>query len=431
MTIDADQGCDGSSEGLDDGTLGVALSGGGVRAALFSVGALDAVCEYAERQGKRLIVSTVSGSALLALELAWCDAPTDRDALRLVQERVARYAYWPRRRWWLIASGVVVISALVYALLQYRHQSAAGRTLSAQPLVAMAAIMMLALFRTQGIWYRPFGLTRRRRRPNLYTAMPRDFPMFVERKLSLNAFVFNATSLAEGTYASFDHTSFSATAAVREYAEASAAFPGVFLPRGLPGASGLYADGGIYDNTGLTYFENQSPSPQHVIAIEAGIAEEHPPTRPYERLAGLTRRTPRLLGIAAVVTFGGSVLGALLHLSWVQTALAGALVVAVLLMMVLVPVVAATGALSDIRWLVRGWPTTLRVATELRLANFKSRHESRGGRLTVVRLGDGPIAFQAKTQLWKLPDEVAWALIRDGRDQTAAKLETLTSVTSV
>ncbi|MCL2612364.1 MAG: patatin-like phospholipase family protein [Nocardioidaceae bacterium] len=276
MTIDADPGCDGSFEALDEGTLGVALSGGGVRAALFSVGALEAVCEYAEQHDKRLVVSTVSGSALLALELAWCDAPTDQDALRLVQERIARYAYWPRRRWWLVASGVVVLSVLAYALLQYRHQSAAGRTLSAEPLVAMAAIMMLALFRTQGIWYRPLRLTWRRRRPNLYTATPRDFPMINERKLSLNAFVFNATSLAEGTYASFDHAALSATAAVHEYAEASAAFPGVFLPRGLPGASGLYADGGIYDNTGLTYFENHSPSPQHVIAIEAGIAEELP-----------------------------------------------------------------------------------------------------------------------------------------------------------
>jgi len=276
VTIDADPGCDGSFEALDEGTLGVALSGGGVRAALFSVGALEAVCEYAEQHDKRLVVSTVSGSALLALELAWCDAPTDQDALRLVQERIARYAYWPRRRWWLVASGVVVLSVLAYALLQYRHQSAAGRTLSAEPLVAMAAIMMLALFRTQGIWYRPLRLTWRRRRPNLYTATPRDFPMINERKLSLNAFVFNATSLAEGTYASFDHAALSATAAVHEYAEASAAFPGVFLPRGLPGASGLYADGGIYDNTGLTYFENHSPSPQHVIAIEAGIAEELP-----------------------------------------------------------------------------------------------------------------------------------------------------------
>ncbi|MCL2612363.1 MAG: hypothetical protein FWD95_03925 [Nocardioidaceae bacterium] len=140
---------------------------------------------------------------------------------------------------------------------------------------------------------------------------------------------------------------------------------------------------------------------------------------------------PRLLGIAAVVIFGGAVLGALLHLSWVPTVLAGSLVLAVLLMMVLVPVAAASGALSDIRWLVRGWPTTLRVATELRLANFKSDHESRGGRLTVVRLGDGPVASRTKTQLWKLPDEVARALIRDGHDQTAAKLATLTSVTAV
>lgn len=421
-----------SVDALDDDTVGVALSGGGIRAALFCAGALEAVLEHASAHKKCLRLSTVSGSALLALEWVWSNATTDDAALREVRARIKEYAYWPRRRSWAVASVLALLGAVTYALWSYRRLSASATALWVEVVLALGAAVLLAAFRTQGIWYRK-GLIPvswrnkqpniyRNKQPNIYTAKPEHFRRACTRMLTLENVVFNATSLTTGDYASFDGAKLPADGAVREFAEASAAFPGAFLPRPLPGRGGLFADGGIYDNTGVTYFRRIDRCPRHVVVVDAGISSAPPKRLPYALLTVLASRTPKALGIITAVLVAGSVLGVLTHVGWLPQVLFWVFLLAILLTLLAVPLAALEGAWSDVRWLGRGWPTTLRVASDLHVTAFKNEHEAHGGLVTIVRLADALPTARTKTQLWKVPPGEADALILAGYEHTQAKL---------
>ena len=69
------------------------------------------------------------------------------------------------------------------------------------------------------------------------------------------------------------------------------------FPGRVPGSEELFADGGIYDNTGVTYFDRLAQRPQYVIAIDAAISSAPPKRLPYALLTALASRTPRALGI--------------------------------------------------------------------------------------------------------------------------------------
>ena len=418
---------DQASDRLDESTLGVALSGGGVRAALLGAGALRAARDYAADHDKRILVSTVSGSALLALELAWSHAPNDEAALQDVAARITKHAYWLRRRWWVVASLVLLSAALVYAMWSYRQFSASATSLWAAPILLAVAMMLLALFRTQGLWYRSrrFPIALPHPNPNIYSAMPGDFPKNRERMLTLNNFVFNTTSLTDGRCVSFEGSSLPESGAVREFAEASAAFPGAFLPRALPEVEGLYADGGIYDNTGITYFHRLPRCPKHVVAVDAGVGSTPPAQLPYTSLNSLISRVPRLFGAAITLLLCGSIVAALVGPAWLPDVLFWLFLAAVLLISVVVPFAAFEGAWNDVRWFGRGWPTTLRVTSDLHLERFQTAQEARGGSLSVVTLSGLSEGARAKTQLWKLPDAIASDLLEAGYECTRSALQEL------
>lgn len=416
-----------TTDGLDQGILGVALSGGGVRAALFSVGALRAAVEHATSHDKRLLVSTVSGSALLALELAWSGSADDEQALDDVATRITKHGYWLRRRWWVGASALLLGAALAYAIWNYRDYSAAATTLWAAPILFAALMMLVALFRTQGLWYRTQRLpvAFRRPSPNIYSATRGDFPSNKKRLLSLDNFVFNATALSTGKYASFEGPSLPKSGAVREFAEASAAFPGAFLPRSLPGEEGLYADGGIYDNTGITYFQQLQRRPKYVLAVDAGAGFTPAPRLPYAWLNSFINRVPGLFGLASALVVVGSVAGVVADIDWLPTVLFWSFLASILIVSVVVPVAALEGAWNDVRWFGRGWPTTLRVTSDLHLERFREGQNARGGRLAIVSLREGASGAQAKTQLWKLPEDLARKLIDAGYESARAQLRGL------
>lgn len=374
-----------------------------------------------------MVISTVSGSALLALELAWSKAATDEEALLQVTKRITKYAYWPRRRWWVIGGSAMFTGVLAYTLWEYRAYSAAATILWSVPIATVAMMALLGLFRTQGIWYRDraFPINWRHRSPTIYTATPGDFPSTEGRRLTLASFVFNATSLTHGTCVSFDGQALPANGAVREFAEASAAFPGAFLPRRLPERAELFADGGIYDNTGVTYFRGTSTSPKNVIAVDAGVSSPAPKRLPYSFLTALTTKIPGVLATLAGAGAAGAFIGGFLQVGWLPMALFWGLIITVLGLLVLAPLAVLEGAWSDIRWLGRGWPTTLRAASNLHLCNFETAHAARGGRLVVVGLDDAVVALRAKTQLWTLPGDVAEQIVSEGYDRMTERLDEL------
>lgn len=409
---------------VDPTCIGVAASGGGVRAALFTAGALFAVSEYANANDRRVVVSTVSGSSLLALEVAHSPHETDAEALRQVVSRVVRYGYWPGKRLWVLFSVLATTGSVVGASWFNRDSSAAETTLWAAYWVTLVAVLIAALFRSQGIWYRRAkGLSRQPRlgrSSSIYRAMPDRFPAPERRRLLLDSMVFNATSLTEGSCHFFQGSGLPANVPVRAFAEASAAFPGVFMASKLPNhGDHLFADGGVVDNTGTLFFTRSQCPPHTVIALDAGLGVVPPPRHPYRWLNSLLNRVPRALFALTALLLASAVAATLTHAAWLVTAsglfIGGSLTVVALAL----PVAFVDGAVSDLRWLGRGWPITLRAASEERLVNAAAVQRDRGGVLTVVRLRN---AARAKTQLWPLDRAVAFQVLREGYREASAAL---------
>jgi predicted acylesterase/phospholipase RssA len=408
-------------------TIGVALSGGGVRAALFSAGALAEICRYAAARESRLLVSTVSGSSLLALEIAWSDAKSDLEALKQVEERITAYAYWGRRRWWVLL-GIVVVGGFVgYSLWEHRHYSFPATVLGSIPFVAGAVLLVAGFFRTQGVWYRTSWLPIRWRvqGTSIYTAQASEFSRQPGRLLSLDDFVFNVTSMTRGVRESFGYNAKSMAGPVRLFAEASAAFPGVFLPRPLPGEEGLFADGGIHDNTGVSYFSDLQSPPQVVIAVDAGVSSPAPTGVPYAFLSRVLSNSTKVLTWMVGSVIAVTVVGAALGAGWISVVAFLVVIAMVVVWVLTLPMSFLAGLWNDAQWFGRGWPITLRVASDLHLAKFQSEQESAGGVLQVVRLGDASVSSRAKTQLWRHKVEVAHELVAEGQQRARAVLDGL------
>ncbi|GAA4091222.1 hypothetical protein GCM10023066_28500 [Nocardioides kongjuensis] len=402
---------------LDDSTIGVALSGGGVRAALFCAGALRAIVRHAEFKDKQLAVSGVSGSALLAFETAWSSASTDEEALEEAIERIVKYGYWLGRRWWAIAVVVLLSVSIAFPILQGSGSSTAGLLIAIGIAAVIAGLLAIGLFRTQGIFYRA--------RPvawhplPIYSARPSQFGRAPARRLTLDHVVLNATSLNDGSYVSFDRRTFPTDIPVSRLAEASAAFPGVFLPRRLPGRVETLADGGVHDNTGLTYFRRAERRPELVLAIDAGVSSQPPTGTPYSLVLAILRRAPSAIWILMGSVIGSAVVSALLKAPWLSALIATfALVAFVATIIIVIPIAIVRGFWTDLRWLGRGWPITVRVASDLHREVFTLEHAARGGAVLSVKLESGPEPVRAKTQLWRLKESVARQLVGEGQRRT-------------
>lgn len=393
--------------------IGVAASGGGVRAALFSAGALFAVTECASAQGKRVEVSAVSGSALLALEVAWSEAQTDDQALKEAVTRIVGHGYWVRTRWW-IAFGLGMIGLGVgWGLWASSDPSSVTKT----PWVAFgligALILFVILFRTQGILYRKSPIRRKGKvKRTIYTATVNDFPDLASRRLLLKAFVFNATSLTDGKVASFSGSEIPCNEPVSKFAEASAAFPGVFLARRLPGiGESLFADGGIADNTGTTYFRRcELLAPQTIIAVDASVAPPAPGSIPYARLHRAMEWLPKRLVACLVAVLGIGVIGGLVATAWITTVAVATYFFAMVGVLLFCMGLFWVGVISEFRWFGRGWPITLRSASLQHLINAEACQKEFGGEFKTISL-DG---VMAKTQLKPLELERAIEILQKG-----------------
>jgi len=388
---------------LDAGTVGVALSGGGVRAALFSAGALFAACEYAHRNGKRLLLSCVSGSSLLAHELAWSGADTDDEALRQVTGRIARKAYWLSR--WLWALFLVLMVILVVTLGKHTgHGWDAASILWYLFVFAVGGVELLAFFRSQGIWYSGTKGPAKRGEPTIYSAVPAEYPKHTSRLLHLGAFVFNTTSLNSGERASFPGCDLSPAEKVSRYAMASAAFPGFFLPQQLAGRDNeWFADGGIVDNTGLGYLEELAVAPQRVLVVDAGAHPTgHRSTIPYNFKAPTLKWTLRASATLMLVSAVGIGLGS----AWTTIVAAVGFVASLATAVLTVLVAIARGAVSDFRWLQSGLTATVRAASNLRWSAFEAHHINLGGSAARLTLPHHAERKQASTQLWSLKTAV-------------------------
>lgn len=131
-----------------------------------------------------------------------------------------------------------------------------------------------------------------------------------------------------------------------------------------------------------------------------------------------------MFGAALAVLVCGSVVGVVADVSWLPTALFWLFLAAILTVSLVVPLAAFEGAWNDVRWFGRGWPTTLRVTSDLHLERFRTKHEPRGGSLAVVSLRESSKDAEAKTQLWKLPQDVASKLVDAGYKSTRSRLQT-------
>lgn len=413
---------------LDASCIGVAGSGGGIRAALLTAGALVAVNEHAAEHNKSVVLSTVSGSSLLALELAWSRANTDDVALQEAIGRIARFGYWPRKRFWVIILLPTILIAIAFALWNYSEYSAPATAICASFSAAAALVVVAALFRNQGIWYR--GAGKHRGVPgSLYSASPGDFVDDTKRRLRLDTIVFTATSLSTGQAVYFEGRDLPPKSAVRKFAEASAAFPGAVMASRLPGrGEELFADGGISDNTGLYYFEQLTTLPSHVIAVDAGVAAIPPSRQPYVKLNLVLNWLLKPLLIGLLMALTGSIAGLLIGEEWIATTLMVMFICVVLALGLAIPVLFLEGAVTDIRWLGRGWPITLRTASDLRLRVAESRLSESGGRLSVITMPD---AIEAKTQLSRLPAKLAAEIVSGSYNATCSALGQLPRPTTL
>ncbi|MFD1251052.1 hypothetical protein ACFQ3F_24890 [Nocardioides ginsengisoli] len=262
---------------LDDSTIGVALSGGGVRAALFCAGALRAIVRHAEFKDKQLAVSGVSGSALLAFETAWSSSPTDEEALEEAIERIVKYGYWLGRRWWAVAVAVLISVSIAFPIVQDSGSSAMGLLITIGITAAIAVLLAIGLFRTQGIFYRARPVSWHPL--PIYAARPSQFGRAPARRLTLDHVVLNATSLNDGSYVSFDRMTFPTDVPVSRLAEASAAFLGSSSRDACPDASKRLRTAASTTTPGSRTSDEPTDAPSSSSRSTQGYRVSRPPVR--------------------------------------------------------------------------------------------------------------------------------------------------------
>lgn len=188
----------------------------------------------------------------------------------------------------------------------------------------------------------------------------------------------------------------------------------------LPGQGDtLFADGGVVDNTGTRYFTSLDRPPHIVVAVDAGVGIVPPPRAPYVGLNRLMNGAFKVSGLQLAASIVCAAASVALAQSWVFTASLIILIVVTAGASLSFPLAFIAGVITDLRWFGRGWPITLRAATDERLTNAGYMLAARSGRLSVVRLSNGN---RAKTQLWPLPQPIAAQILVDGYRQTAATL---------
>ncbi|GAA3661723.1 hypothetical protein GCM10022237_22010 [Nocardioides ginsengisoli] len=116
---------------------------------------------------------------------------------------------------------------------------------------------------------------------------------------------------------------------------------------------------------------------------------------------------------------GGAVVSAIVKAAWLSALIATfALVAWVATIIIVIPIAIVRGFWTDLRWLGRGWPITVRVASDLHREVFTLEHAARGGAVLSVKLEGGPEPVRAKTQLWRLKESVARQLVDEGQRRT-------------
>jgi predicted acylesterase/phospholipase RssA len=285
----------------DERDLGVALSGGGIRATLFGLGALLYLVDAGE--GRRLrTVSSISGGSLtngylgLHCDLATATPDEVRGPARALAHQVARKGtLWAGPETWAFCA-VVALIPIVAGVVTWRHGAAWGWLAWFGVLVADGWLAMQRSWVARRAFERTlFG--RRTRLDQLHAT--------VEHVIGATDLPTHELAFFSGRFVTSDRMGVGRPGALglATVVQASAALPGPFVPVRLPLAplgltppdpalrSLLLIDGGVVDNMGDQWLE-QDPGVRRTVVVDAA-----PPAPDRPRLKA---RWP-LLG--EVVTF--------------------------------------------------------------------------------------------------------------------------------
>lgn len=264
--------------------LDVAMSGGGIRAALFSGGALLAINQWCALPGARVDkLRAVSGSSLLLgrliaashLDITTKEVRTAGDLLRKELELIAKYGFTPSfARSSFLASTFWVGALLALDTTARRHLGDPGfPPWVAVPLGVIIGIAGYQLLRRQN----PFSLERTSRTQIVPKDQEIRFDYNATRRCSAlptNDVGFVCTELPSGDpivlTAHATHHSYGSPLQLYQAVGASAAFP--FYSRTYSVGGKDLADGGIVDNLGVSDFQSGT-STNTVLVIDADVPD--------------------------------------------------------------------------------------------------------------------------------------------------------------